>query len=396
MFIRPVHRLASLGSWVVAVLLACGGDTAPQTDAACAHLASGHACTWLGLRSGEGFNGDGLHRVETAVYEPQDLVFLPDQSAWFTDFNNFLVRRVRSDGYVETMVGSTSPIFPGDGPLDGIVPGGAAGLTWLLNHPTNLVLRPDGNVLVVAWHNHKLLKVNAETGVVDVECGDGPGFAGDGMPAATFARFKQLNAATYDDAGNLYVLDQQNGRIRKIDAQGIITTIAGDGTIGHSGDGGPASQAQFSWERGSNPNPSGGLLHHAAKLYVSDTQAHAIRVIDLATGMIDGLAGTGVAGAMGDGGPARLAQLNGPRDLEIGPEGDLYFADTDNAKIRAINLATGTIRTVAGSGELGLEDQEGLAALQIKLRRPFGIEFDASGNLYIMDSLNSRIVKVAR
>jgi DNA-binding beta-propeller fold protein YncE len=347
------------------------------------------------MRSGEGFNGDGHHRRETLINQPQDLLFLSDGTVWFTDFNNFLVRRILADDTVESMVGSTNPVFPGDGPLTGVPPGGADGSEWQLNHPTNLLEQPDGNVLVVGWHNHKLLTVSPDDGFVQVVCGGGAGFAGDGALAASGALFRQVQDASFDEAGNLYIVDQQNGRVRMIDTAGIINSIAGDGTLGYAGDGGPALAAQFSWARGSNPNPSGAILHHEGKLYISDTESDVIRVMDLATGMIDAFAGTGTGGDSGDDGPAIEAQLNAPRDLEIGPDGDLYFADTDNSKVRAIDLETGVIRTVVGTGELGIEDADGMLATEIKLRRPFGIAFDPDGNLYVMDTLNSRIVKVA-
>jgi DNA-binding beta-propeller fold protein YncE len=226
-------------------------------------------------------------------------------------------------------------------------------------------------------------------------CGGGAGYAGDGGPMAG-ALFKQPNDATMDEAGNVYIVDQQNWRIRRIDTAGMISSIAGIGMQGSLGDGGPATEAQFGWAAGSNPNPSGGIVHHEGKLYVSDTENNRIRVIDLATGVIDAFAGTGVEGDSGDGGPALEAELNAPRDLEIGPDGELYFADTNNGRVRAIHLETGIIRTVAGTGELGLSDDERLLATETILRRPFGIAFDAEGNLYIMDTLNSRIVKVAR
>ena len=374
---------------------ACDREPDPDLDASCRDLAPGEACTWVGMRDGEGFNGDLRHRADTLVAQPQDLLFLPDGSAWFTDFNNFLIRRVLPDGTVEAVVGPTDPVFPGDGPLTGIQPGGADGSEWLLNHPTNLLLEPDGRVLVVAWHNHKLLTVDPDTSVVEVVCGAGAGFAGDGQPAADAALFKQPSDATYDDQGNLYIVDQQNWRIRRIDTDGIITTVAGAGTSGYTGDGGLAIDAEFSWAAGSNPNPSGGIVHHQGKLYVADTEAHVIRVIDLATGTIDAFAGTGEPGSGGDGGPAIAAQLRAPRDLEIGPDGDLYFADTDNSKVRAIELETGTIRTVVGTGELGIEDGDRVPVEQVVLRRPFGIAFDPDGDLYVLDTLNSRIVKVA-
>jgi hypothetical protein len=393
--IRPTFPAAVLAALLPLLTVGCEQEQEGDPDATCRSLQSGHACTWLGLPLEEGFNGDGLHRRETIVAQPQDLLFLPDGSAWFTDFNNFLIRRVLPDDTVETMVGSQDPLFPGDGPLTGVRPGGAPGSEWLLNHPTNLLPGPEGKVLVVAWHNHKLLTVDANDGYVEVMCGGGADFAGDGGPAAMGARFRQVQDVTRDDAGNLYLIDQGNERIRRIDTDGVITTIAGTGANGYAGDGGPALEAQFSWAQGSNPNPSGGLIHHQGKLYISDTEADVIRVLDLATGTIDAFAGTGDGGDGGDGGPARQAKLNGPRDLEIGPDGHLYFADTDNGRVRAIDLDSGIIRSVVGTGELGLGD-DGLLATATQLRRPFGIAFDPEGNLYVMDTLNSRIVKVAR
>jgi sugar lactone lactonase YvrE len=387
---RPAVLLAAL------VPLFIGGcDSEEDIDRSCKALASGEACTWLGLPNEEGFNGNGEHRRATLVSQPMDLLFVPDGSAWFTDFNNFLIRRVLPDDTVETMVGSEDPIFPGDGPFGGVPPGGAAGSEWLLNHPTNLTLAADGSVLVVAWHNHKLLNVDPDDGYVKVMCGGGADFAGDGGPAAMGARFRQVNDAVLDEAGNIYLIDQGNERIRRIDANGTIETIAGTGTNGYSGDGGPALAAEFSWAQGSNPNPSGALVHHEGKLYVADTEADVIRVLDLASGQIDAFAGTGEGGDGGDGGPALQARLNAPRDLEIGPDGHLYFADTDNGRVRAIDLGSGIIRTVVGTGELGV-DPDGLPATETRLRRPFGIAFDPDGNLYVMDTLNSRIVKVAR
>ncbi len=390
------HTLRLTLTFAALVLpLACD-EAAPDPEAGCRDLQPGHTCTWVGSRDEEGFNGDGLHRAETLVSQPQDLLFMPDGTAWFTDFNNFLIRRVLADGTIESMVGSLDPLFPGDGPFGGITPVGAEGLDWLLNHPTNLLLQPDGNILVVAWHNHKLLTVDPTSGFVKVMCGGGAGFAGDGMVAAPSTLFRQVNDASYDEAGNIYVLDQQNERIRMIAAaDSIITTIAGDGTPGYSGDGGPALEAQFSWARGSNPNPSGGILYHDGKLYISDTEANVIRMMDLADGTIHGFAGTGEKGDGGDDGPALEAKLSAPRDLEIGPDGDLYFADTDNGKVRAIDLEAGIIRTVVGTGVNGIEARDGLPATETQLRRPFGIAFDPEGDLYVMDTLNSRIVKVA-
>ena len=351
----------------------------------------------LGIAGAEGYNGNGLHRLETEVNQVQDMIFLSDGTAFFSDFQNFQIRKVRpDDNTVESVVGWTDPVFPGDGPITGIPPEGAPGADWQLNHPTNLVRLGDDSILLVAWHNHKLLHVDPETGFVTVIAGGGAGFTGDGQQASSFTRFKQVQDAAIDPEGNIYIADQQNQRVRMIATDGIISTIAGLGTPGFSGDGGPALEAELHWGFGSNPNPSGGIAYGNNTLYVADSVNHRIRVIDLATGIIDTLAGTGVEGFSGDGGAATDAQLNNPHDLELGPEGDLYVADTDNGAVRAIDLDTGMIRTVAGTGDIGLTEEEGLSATETQLRRPFGIAFDLEGNLFVMDTLNSRVVKVAR
>ena len=374
------------------LLAACGDNKSIECDV------SGHACTWAGKPGVFGFNGDGNDRLDTELYWAMDMKFADDDSvAWFIDWNNHLVRRVEADDTVKTYLGWVDPIFPGDG-LSGPSeksPDGAPGLDVKLNHPTDLALLPDGKLLVMAWHNHKLRMIDPADHS-HILGGGGAGFAGDGGPIA-MATFKQPKALERDPAdGSLYILVQQNFRIRKVSADySMVTTIAGSGMQGGDGDGGPALSAKLNFEAGSNPEPSGGLALKDGKLYVADTLSNRIRVIDLAAGTIANFAGTGTPGFAGDGGPATSAQLNAPRDLEIGPDGDLYIADTDNSAIRAID-ASGNIRTVAGTGELGLDPDEGRLATEMRLARPFGIEFDPAGNLYICDTINSRIVKVTK
>lgn len=395
---KCVIQLRTWRASIATLLLCAASCSSPSEDEfakACGEQASGTACTWLGVPGEEGYNGNGLHRLATQVNQVQDMVFLPDGTAWFTDFQNFQVRKVLPDGSVESVVGWTDPVFPGDGPVDGIPAGGAPGAGWQLNHPTNLLLGDDGSVIIVAWHNHKLLSVDPTTNWVTVICGGGAGFKGDGELAQN-TLFKQLQDAVRDDEGNLYIVDQQNQRVRRIGADGIMQTIAGTGTPGFSGDGGPAIDAELHWGFGSNPNPSGGIAYADNRLYIADSVNHRIRMMDLESGTIETIVGTGTPGFRGDGGAAIDAQINNPHDLEIGPDGDLYIADTDNGAVRALNLASGVVRTVVGTGELGLSEEEGLLATETQLRRPFGIAFDPVGNLYVMDSLNSRIVKVAK
>jgi hypothetical protein len=370
--------------------LACGEEEKEAPDCTTA----GHACTWAGLAGQEGFNGDGHHRLDTMLYWSMDVLFASDGTPWFIDWNNHLVRRVKPDETVETIVGWTDPVFPGDGAPDERSESGALGREVQLNHPTDLAEAPDGTIIFMAWHNHKMRRIDPATGRVKIICGAGGGFAGDGREAAR-AIFKQPKAFAVDDAGNQYIIDQGNFRVRKIDPAGIITTIAGAAMPGYAGDGGPAAMARFGFEGGSNPEPSGGLAFADGMLYIADTLNDRIRVIDTSTNTIQTFAGTGVEGYSGDGGPAAMAQLAKPRDIEI-HDGKLYVADTDNSRIRAIDLATGIITTVAGTGELGLDTEEGKPATQTKLKRPFAIDFDPAGNMYISDTLNSRIVKVAK
>ncbi|MFT3712318.1 MAG: hypothetical protein QM817_32125 [Archangium sp.] len=384
---RLISSLISL-----AAMAACGPPPPPAKH--CDE--SGHACTWLGMPGQYGFNGDGLGRLETKLYWTMDMKFAADGTPWFIDWNNHLVRKVDADGKVRSVVGWTDPVFPGDGTgnMDEKSAAGANGGEVQLNHPTDLAQLSDGSMLIMAWHNHKLRKITPD-GRVHIIAGAGAGFSGDGA-MATGALFKQPKALEVDAQNNMYILDQQNFRIRKIDAAGVITTIAGNGTKMFAGDNGPALGCSFNFEAGSNPEPSGGLALKDGKLYVSETLSHRIRAIDLTTNVITTIAGTGTGGFAGDDGPALQAQLNNPRDIEFGSDGRLYVADTDNQRVRAIDLTTGNITTVVGSGEFGLDDNDDLLATQTKLKRPFAIEFDKDGNLYVSDTINSRILRVAK
>jgi DNA-binding beta-propeller fold protein YncE len=349
-----------------------------------------------------GFNGDGNHRLSTELYWTMDIRFAANGTVWLIDWNNHLVRRIDND-IVTTVVGWVDPIFPGDG-LSGPaerMPTGVIGTDVKLNHPTDLTETEDGKILVMAWHNHKLREIDPSNNHVRIYAGAGAGFAGDGMlltDVAPLGIFRQPKSLERAPNGDLYILDQANFRVRKIEkATGMVSTVAGNGMQGFEGDDGPALSAKLNFEGGSNPEPTGGLAIKDTTLYIADTLSNRIRAVDLTTGMITTFAGTGTEGFLGDGGPALSAELARPRDLEIGPvDGDLYIADTDNNRIRAIDLDTNTIRTVAGSGVLGLDDKDGLLATDTKLSRPFGIEFSPAGDLYISDTINSRILKVTK
>lgn len=384
-------KFYALTGSLLALATACAADPdIPVCDVA------GEGCTWLGVPNKVGFTKDGSARLDTTLYWTMDTLFASNGETWFIDWNNHLVRKVRVDGTIQSVVGWSDPVFPGDG--NGAAPAlersaeGDVGTDVQLNHPTDLAEAADGSILLMAWHNHKLRSIDPATGRVRILGGGGVGYV-DGP--LTSALFKQPSRLALDEEQNIYILDQGNGRIRKVTASTqIVSTIAGTGAHGFAGDDGPAIDATFAWEAGDNPEPSGGIAYGNNKLYVADTDNHRIRMIDLANGLVSTIAGTGVAGDAGDGGPATAAQLRGPRDLEIGPDGDLYIADTDNGRVRALDLDSGVIRTVAGTGVLGFTPKEKIDASRMQLHRTFGVDFDREGNLYISDSLNSRIVRV--
>jgi hypothetical protein len=222
------------------------------------------------------------------------------------------------------------------------------------------------------------------TGIISTVAGTGTsGFSGDGGPA-TAARLSAPRTMAADAAGNIYIVDTQNHRVRRVGTSGVIATIAGTGTSGYSGDGGPATSAQLN-------NPHGIAVDGAGNVYVADSPNQRIRKIDT-SGRITTVAGTGTSGYNGDGIAATSARLNYPKGVEIGPDGLLYIADANNDRIRRID-ASGIIATVAGTGSAGFSGDGG-AATSAQLNTPRNVTFDGTGNLYIADDLNCRVRRV--
>jgi len=211
---------------------------------------------------------------------------------------------------------------------------------------------------------------------------DTSGFSGDGGPA-TQAQLNTPQGVSVDAAGNIYIADTSNCRIRKVNTYGQISTYAGTGVCDYSGDGGAAITAKLN-------NPRHIALDSSGNLYIADTDNHRIRKITAATGTITTVAGTGSSGGAGDGGPAVNARLNHPRGVFVDASGNIYIADTDNHRIRKVTTATGTITTVAGTGTEGSWGDGWLAA-NAQLDHPGGVFVDASGNIYIADTDNSKV-----
>jgi sugar lactone lactonase YvrE len=381
-------RLAWLAPLLAVAAASCGSDpgSMPPTPA----CVSGTICTWAG--NGEpAFFGDGLDRREAMLFLPMDLAFAPDGRAYILDWQNHRVRRVNLDGTFETVMGNGDI---GDGPDTGnerVAPG-VAGTDCLLNHPTDVTFDRDGTIVIAAWHNHKIRRLDPATGMEAVVSGAGPGFTGDGMPALGALLNQPKSVVISPTTGALYFVDTRNFRVRRIDTDGVITTVVGGAMAGFAGDGGPPSAALLKFQMANdNPEPGGGLaLDDQDRLYIVDTENHRIRRVDFAADVIETIAGNGTAGFSGDGGPATEASLAWPRDIAFGPDGRLYVADTDNHRVRAVDLATGVMTTVVGDGvaRFGGDGGDPIAA---SLKRPWGITFDGAGNLFIADTMNNRI-----
>jgi len=377
----------------------------------------GSICTYAG-DGGLGFNGDGLHRVRTTLYNPIDIEFTPSGRILVPDWNNFKVREILPDDTFTTIIGTD---FDGDGPpdlSDRFAPG-ADPLLTNLNHPTAIREFANGDLLLMAWHNHKMSVLIKETNKMRVLVGRGFGFSGDGLPITENTLLNQPPHSVFDRQGNLFFVDQRNQRIRvlynverdRFDA--VIDTVVGNPDPappetflkgGYNGDG-VALQTKLNFPTGGVPEPGGGITidphstPESTVLYFADTLNHVIRRVqftspDFKTGQVTTIAGQpGAAGFSGDGGPAGSAKLNRPADIDFGPDGNLYFADTDNQRVRMIDFTDGTIRTIAGNGNRAYGGDGG-PATEAALNRPFGVAFDLEGDLYISDTYNSRIRKV--
>jgi trimeric autotransporter adhesin len=219
--------------------------------------------------------------------------------------------------------------------------------------------------------------------------GDGTyGYTGDGG-LATSASLYSPYSVTVDASGNIYFIDTGNQRVRMVTkSTGIITTVAGDGTYGYTGDGGQATSASLGY-------PSGIAVDASGNVYIADTNNDRIRVVTKSTGIITTVAGDGLPAYSGDGGQATSASLRNPRDVAVDASGNIYIADNNNHRIRMVTKSTGIITTVAGDGR---EDYtgDGGQATAAGLNHPYGVVVDASGNIYIVDISNRRIRMVTK
>ena len=310
---------------------------------------------------------------------PNGIRFDNSGNLYIAENNHSVVRKVTPAGTITTVAGSGEVGFAGDG-------GPATGAK--LANPRDVAADADGNLYIADRGNQRIRKVDA-AGIITTVAGDGTaGYSGDGGPAAA-ASLNAPRSVSVDAAGDLYVADEGNSRVRRIARDsGIITTVAGNGSAVSTGDGGPAASASLNSPRGIFADPAGSL-------YIAELAA--VRRVD-AAGTITTVAGSATAGYSGDGGPATAAQLNGPTAIATDGRGSLYIADQLNDRIRKVNPA-GTISTIAGNGEQfdfggffgGNFFGDGGPAEQAALNLPAGLALDGSGNVFIGDSFNHRV-----
>ena len=248
-----------------------------------------------------------------------------------------------------------------------------------LSFPAGLTADANGNLYFADSGNHRIRRIDSNN-IITTVAGDGiSGFGGDAGPASA----AQLNSPfdiAFDAQGNLYIADFRNHRIRRVDSNGIISTIAGTGEEGFDGDGGLATESRLSF-------PTSIAIHETGLIFIADSGNHQVRVI-LLDGSIFTLAGNGTPGFSGDGGPSQNSQLNRPWGLAVTTDA-LYIADSFNHRIRKVGIDL-TIQTVAGNGIRGFSGDEG-PALMAQLNEPVDIAIDDVGNLYIVDTQNHRI-----
>jgi sugar lactone lactonase YvrE len=321
---------------------------------------------------GPGGLRDGGAATSATLNTPTTIAVDAAGNIYIADLGNSRVRKVNTLGIISTVAGGGTG---GDGGL---------AVAARLHQPNGVAVDGGGNLYIAeiaSGGGDKIRKVNT-SGIISTVAGNGtPGYTGDGGPA-TNAQLDQAAGVAIDPAGNIYIADWGNNRIRKVDASGYISTIAGGGSS--LGDGGPAVAAILT-------NPYSVSLDISGNLYIADEHGYRLRKVDL-SGIITTVAGNGIAGSIGDGGPAISAEFDQPDGI-VANAGSLYIADASNNRVRTVDLTSGIVNNAAGTGTPGFTD--GVIATAAMLNTPSGVALDVQGNIYIADFANNRIRKIS-
>ena len=312
-----------------------------------------------------GYSGDGGPATEANLRGPFGMAADAAGNLYVADTGNDVVRRIDAAGTITT------------------VEWRIGALQARLHEPTSVAVDAAGNAYVAERRGHRVRRIDPAGGIRTVAGTGTAGFSGDGGPA-TEAELNHPAGVAVDAAGNVYVADRGSHRVRRIDAVGTITTVAGTGTAGFSGDGGPATAAQLNY-------PHRVAVDAAGNLYVTDWKNNRVRRIDPA-GTITTMAGTGTAGYAGEGGPATAANLYLPTAVAVDTAGNLYVPEWENKRVRRIDAA-GEITTVAGTGTTGYSGDGG-PATEARFNGLSGVAVDAAGNVFVADQYNDRVRRI--
>ncbi|MCW3121060.1 MAG: hypothetical protein JWQ38_552 [Flavipsychrobacter sp.] len=351
--------------------------------------------TYAGQVQSPGYTGDNGPATDANLNNPSDIITDGSGNVIFADFINNVVRKIDASGVIHTIAGTGFGAgSAGGGNYSG---DGGPATAAELNGPFAIAMDKSGNLYVADGYNHVVRKINS-AGIITAFAGkySAFGYSGDGGPA-TDAGLNNPVGLAVDKGGNVYIADDHNNVIRKVDNAGIITTVAGKQILGpgHTGDGGPALVAQMDL-------PIGVAFDTADNMYIADAHNNVIRKVDKA-GIITTYAGAAdyTSGYTGDGGAATLAKLDSPERVSFDDANNLYISDYYNNVIRKVNTVTGIISTYAGNGvgagtipTSGGFSGEDSAATNAGLFLPHGIAFDNAHNAYIADRANELIRKI--
>lgn len=333
---------------------------------------TGITSTFAGIGE-KGLSGDGGPAIEARLNNVFAVGRGPDGALYFCDTDNHRVRRVFGNGAIETIAGTTEG-YSGDG---------GPATSAQLNEPYEMAWDSEGHLFVVERMNHCVRRIDARTRIISTIAGTGtPGYSGDGGPAAR-AQLHQPHSLSFDPAGNLFVCDILNHRIRRIDMKsGLISTWCGTGEKKTSPDGTQISDAALFGPRAMAFTPDG-------RCWLALREGNALMLLDTKAGSIRRMAGTGKSGFTGNGGPALEATLAGPKCVALDAAGNVYLADTESHSIRYYDVSRQTIEVLVGDGTKG-NGPDG-DPLRCRLARPHGVFVDLDGSVFIGDSENHRV-----
>ena len=321
-----------------------------------------------------GYSGDGGPAGRALLREPFMCDFDRQGNLYFSEARNHTVRRVDlATGVITTVAGNVVEGYSGDG-------GTASQAT--VNQIYSLCIDTNDDIYIVDRLNAAVRKIEAATGIITTVAGTGePGYSGDGGPGPQ-AQMREPNDCWLDGKGGLLIADIQDQRVRRLDlVTGIINTFAGDGEKRRTGDGKPAAEASLM-------GPRAVCMDTKGNTYIAEREGNGVRKVD-ANGVMSTFAGTGEPGYTGDGGPALTATWGAPKAMRCDNHDDLIVVDTENNAVRRIDVKTGIVTTVAGGHQGGGGD--GGYATDAGLERPHGLGIDRQGNLYIADGINRRV-----